>query len=78
MGDSGRKREVSDRELLVAARNIPEPVFTAKEVAQEVDMTQQGVDKRLRKLEDDQLVNSAKKGASRVWWVTYRGRKFVD
>lgn len=75
---SGRDREVSDAELLVAGRDIPEPVFTSTEVGERVGMSQQGVDKRLRELEEDGLIRTAMKGSSRVWWLSYRGREFID
>ncbi|MFD1588416.1 winged helix-turn-helix transcriptional regulator [Halorientalis brevis] len=78
MSRSGRDREVSDHELLVAGRDVPEPVFTATEVGERVGMSQQGVDKRLRELAEDGLINTAMKGASRVWWLSYRGRQFID
>lgn len=66
-GDSGAyTREVSDAELLAAVRTH-NPAATS-EVAGEVDMTRQGVDRRLRQLRDDGRVNSKKIGASLVWF----------
>ena len=78
MNQSGRRRDVSNHELLVAGRNIPEPVFTSTEVGDRIKMSQQGVSKRLRKIEQDGLLCTAMKGSSRIWWLSYRGQKFVD
>jgi|GEM_PF-419465 predicted ArsR family transcriptional regulator len=78
MNRSGRNRDVSNYELLVAGREVPEPVFTSTEVGERVGMSQQGVDKRLRKLETDGLLCTALKGSSRIWWLSYRGQKLVD
>lgn len=78
MKGSGRDRKVSNHEILVAGRDIPEPVFTSTEVGKRVGMSQQGVDKRLRKLEEEGLLCTAMKGSSRIWWLSYRGQKFID
>ena len=77
MSGPGRSPEVSDLELLREAALIPDPVFTATEIAERIDLTQQAVDSRLRKLEDDLLVHSRKKGQARVWWLSQSGREFV-
>lgn len=77
MGRSGRKRETSDREILTAMVLHPDPVVATTEVAEEVGMTQQGAFSRLETLEDDLMVYSSKKGTSRVWWPSRRGRQFV-
>jgi hypothetical protein len=67
-GDDGRYTpEVTDDELLAAVRTH-EPAATS-EVAGEVDMTRQGVDRRLRNLRDGGRVNSKKIGASLVWFA---------
>jgi DNA-binding MarR family transcriptional regulator len=78
MNGSGRDRKVSNHEILVAGRNIPEPVFTSTEVGERVGMSQQGVDKRLRKLEEKSLLCTAMKGSARIWWLSYRGQNFID
>lgn len=57
--------DVSDRELLDAVQKH-EPAATS-EVADEVDMSRQGVDKRLRSLREKGKVESKKIAASLVW-----------
>ena len=59
--------EHTDAEILAAVR-AHEPAATS-EVANEVGMTRQGVDRRLRRLRDDGRVNSKKIGASLVWFA---------
>jgi len=60
--------EHTDDELLAAVR-AHEPAATS-EVAEEVGMTRQGADRRLRRLRDAGRVNSKKIGASLVWFDT--------
>lgn len=59
--------EVSDEDLLEAVRTH-EPAATS-EVAGEVGMTRQGVDRRLRKLREENRVENKKIGASLVWFA---------
>ncbi len=58
--------EHTDAEILAAVRAY-EPAATS-EVAEEVGMTRQGADRRLRRLRDEGQVNSKKIGASLVWF----------
>ena len=74
---AGRKKETSDIEILKAVASSPHPVVVTSELEDELDMTRQGIHKRLVDLEEDGLVNSAMKAASRVWWVTDDGRKYI-
>jgi len=59
--------EHTDGEILAAVR-AHEPAATS-EVADEVGMTRQGADRRLRRLRDEGQVNSKKIGASLVWFA---------
>ena len=59
--------EHTDAEILAAVR-AHEPAATS-EVANEVGMTRQGADRRLRRLRDEGEVNSKKIGASLVWFA---------
>jgi len=59
--------EHTDEEILAAVR-AHEPAATS-EVADEVDMTRQGADRRLRSLRDEGRVNGKKIAASRVWFT---------
>ncbi len=48
------------------------------ELTEPMDMSRQGVYKRLKKLEDDGLLNSKKTGQTRNWWLTDEGRRYVS
>lgn len=65
----GRKPTVNDEEILDIFRNSSEPVLTATEVADQLPVGRRAVLKRLRNLEDQDLLRSKQVGSgSRVWW----------
>lgn len=54
----------------------PDPVLTATEVADELDVSQQAAHKKLKALQDSGFIRSKKTGSrSRVWWITTDGRR---
>lgn len=56
-----------------------DPVLTALEIANDLEMSQQGAYSRLRNFEADGLVNSKKVGAkARVFWLTDEGKNYVS
>jgi len=65
--------EYTDDEILAATR-AHEPAATS-EVAEEVGMTRQGADRRLRRLRDAGRVSSKKIGASLVWFAPEPDRR---
>jgi len=65
--------EYTDEEILAATR-AHEPAATS-EVAEEVGMTRQGADRRLRRLRDAGRVSSKKIGASLVWFAPEPDRR---
>jgi predicted transcriptional regulator len=72
MTSSGRKKDVSDIQILAAVLASPDPVATSGEVGEQVGITRQGAHTRLQDLEDQALVESVKKG-TRLWWLTDAG-----
>jgi DNA-binding Lrp family transcriptional regulator len=67
-GTDGRfTPEHTDEDVLAAVR-AHEPAATS-EVGDELGMTRQGADRRLRRLRDEGRVNSKKIGASLVWFA---------
>ncbi|PSQ06642.1 MarR family transcriptional regulator [Halobacteriales archaeon QS_4_69_31] len=62
------------RELILA---YP-PVLGASDIAERTDISRQAIDRRLRQMKKDGLVDSRKIGRVRVWWPTDQGREFVD
>jgi len=76
MPKPGRKPTVSDAEILRKIAAFPDPVITSVELADAIDMTQQGAYSRLESLESEGFVRSKKVGSrARVWWITDRGRQ---
>lgn len=54
----------------------PDPVLTATEVADELDVSQQAAHKKLKALQDSGFLRSKKTGSrSRAWWITTDGRE---
>jgi len=78
MSDPGRNKEVSDEEIARAIALHPDPVVTASEVAESVDMSKQGVNKRLRELADEGYVVRKEVGARAViYWLDDKGRELA-
>jgi len=78
MTGSGRKKTVSDVEILREFAICEAPFMHPTELTEPMDMSRQGVYKRLKKLEDDGLLNSKKTGQTRNWWLTDEGRRYVS
>jgi biotin operon repressor len=75
---AGRKRTVSDREILLIFRDATDPVLSAPEVAAELPIGETGTYKRLRELRENSLLASKKIGQGRAWWLTDEGRTYVS
>jgi|APHM01.1.fsa_nt_gi hypothetical protein len=67
---------VSDDEIVAAVRTH-DPAGTA-DVADEIGMTRQGADRRLRELRDAGRVNKKKIGASLVWYPAETTRRAAE
>lgn len=78
MAGRGRDKTVSDVEILLLFILTPEPAFMASEFTDAVDMTRQGVLKRLDDLEDQGYLESKKASGRRMFWITEEGRQFVS
>lgn len=64
----------SDIKYLKAMATHPDPVVTSSEIAEEVDVTQQAVNKALNRLMERDLARKKKVGARAVvWWPTTQG-----
>jgi len=65
----GRKPTVEDDEILAVFRNSSDPVLTATEIFEQLPLGRRGVLKRLRNLEERDILRSKEVGSgSRVWW----------
>jgi predicted transcriptional regulator len=76
MSGAGRDREVSDDAILRAIALHPDPVVTASEVAEEVGITPQGVNKRLKQLVEKERLTRKEVGSRAViYWLTDEQKK---
>jgi len=60
---------VTDTEILDFIQQIPDPVVTSKEVAQEFDIRRQSAHERLEKLNEEGTVSRKDVGPSVVWYI---------
>lgn len=64
-----RSVKVEDTEILEAFDHVSDPIRTAPKMADDLDIGEDGLRKRLKTLEDRDLVKSKTVGArSVVWW----------
>jgi len=68
-----RKKETGDDVLLREFLLSDDPCLVAGEVADAVNMSRQGVSKRLKELTTDGWLNSKKPGRDRIYWLTESG-----
>lgn len=73
----GPDRQVTDEDILYELRNHYSPAMNASEIAENVTVSRQTVDKRLRELSDRDLVHTRKVGRVRVWWLSDAGKRFL-
>lgn len=65
----GRKPDVSDEEILNVFERTNDPILTASEIGEEIEMGRRGVLSRLENLEERGVLESKKVGGrSVVWW----------
>jgi len=70
---AGRKREVTNEQILVEFYLHDDPALVAKEIGAVLGMSRQGVHERLEELEDMALIHSKKPGRDRIYWITDDG-----
>lgn len=75
---AGRGKRVTDKEILEVFLSGDDPVYSASQIAANIEIGTAGTDARLRNFEQKRLVKSKKIGPSRAWWITERGKKFVQ
>lgn len=64
----GRKRRVSDSDILEIFQATNDPVLTVGDVAEQLPIGKRGLHDRLRNLEDEGLLASKLAGQTTVWW----------
>lgn len=66
----GRNKKLTDDEIMEIIRSHPDRAVTAAELARELDITSQGLLKRLDQLSASDKLRKKKVGGSAVvWWV---------
>jgi predicted transcriptional regulator len=74
MAKPGRSPEVSDEEILRAVGLHDEPVVSPSDVAEAVDMSNAGINNRLRQLADEGYLIRKEVGAKAViYWLSDEG-----
>jgi Mn-dependent DtxR family transcriptional regulator len=73
-GSSG----TSDEEVLWAIYQHYAPAVGTADIADEAGVSRQAVDKRLRNLKTDGLVEKYKAGQSVVWYLTPAGERYIE
>ena len=67
---AGRPQKVTTPDVLEALRSVDEPVGTAAELAEKLEVSSQTIVRRLEELEDDEVVERKRVGANAVvWWI---------
>jgi DNA-binding Lrp family transcriptional regulator len=67
---SAQRKRVTDQDILEEFRQSPDAFLTAAEIAESIPMTRQGVNNRLKRLEEEGLVKRKKAGSRAVgWWL---------
>lgn len=70
----GPDPEISTIDILEQFIVNPDPVFIASEIAEKLDVTEQGARHRLNKLSEDKLLRKKKPGSKTVmYWITEDG-----
>lgn len=64
--------KVTDGEILEFIQQFPEPVVTAKEVADEFGIQRQSAHERLKKLNENNRVERKEVGPAVVWYIDGR------
>lgn len=73
----GRPPEHSDEEVAQLFIDARDPSLFTTEVAELLDMTQQGAYERLSRLEEKGYVRGKTVKNARVWWLTPAGRELA-
>jgi len=74
VSDMPRERKVSDDKIIQAIKSHPEPVVSAEDVGNAVDLSRQAANERLRMLHNEGVTEKKKVGSGQVWWVKNRCR----
>jgi DNA-binding MarR family transcriptional regulator len=68
----------TDVAVLQAIADHNSPAVGTADIASAVDVSRQAADRRLRGLQDDELVGKYHAGQSVVWYLTDAGRRYLE
>jgi DNA-binding IclR family transcriptional regulator len=76
---AGRPKTVSDEDILCHFRDAEAPFLFTTELAELIDMSQQGAYNRLKELKSAGYLKSKTMSSksSRAWWLTPAGHDFL-
>jgi len=74
----GPDRTATDECILNAIKDAYSPAVGTSEIADRVGVQRQTADRHLRRLNDEDLVNTRMIGQVRVWWLSDEGRRYLD
>jgi predicted transcriptional regulator len=74
---AGRKPRHEASEILREFLLSTDPTLGTGELAEKFNYSKQGMNKRLRALENRGLIQSKKLGNVRAWWITEEGARLV-
>lgn len=69
MAMTSRRSKITDEELLNYIRVVEDPFVTAAELADEFEMTRQGINGRLNQLKSSGVLKSKQCGSGQGWWL---------
>lgn len=69
MAPSEKRQKVTDSEIIEAIKDISDPFVTAKELAEQLPISRQQVNDRLRDLEQRGILSRKKAGSGQGWWI---------
>jgi DNA-binding MarR family transcriptional regulator len=74
----GQTAGTSDQEILSAISEHYSPAVGTSDIADDVGVSRQAADRRLRSLQEDGLVEKYSAGRSIVWYLTDAGERYVE
>jgi predicted transcriptional regulator len=78
MAKPGPERVATTEKLLMAIRDAYPPALGTSDIAESLGVKRQTVDKHLRSIAEEGLVDTDMVGQSRIWWLTDDGRKWLS
>lgn len=69
MGASSKRQKVTDAKLIRRIKEAPDPFVTASELSEQLPLSRQQINGRLRDLEEQGIADRKKCGSGQGWWI---------